>query len=131
MTICPSKVQMSSKKFSVQYVLVFIILVGAFSLTIYFGALFIPNSSESSKPSENYAVLTLALYQSTTYVQGDAVYEFSYVSSGQRNLLLVASDGQSESYMAVPGTSLNPFDLKITIYSANEKMIVLHVIQVS
>jgi len=123
-------IQMSPKKFNVSHMLVFIVLVVLFSLTVYFGALLLSDSSESSQPSVDYTVLTLVLYQSTQYQQGDIMYEFSYVLGGQGRLLHVYSEGQSISYVAVPGAVHNVFDLKITIYSANEKMLVLHIIPI-
>jgi hypothetical protein len=131
MVNCVPKVQNLSKKLNIKYVLVFIILVSVFSLAVYLGALFITAPSESAKPSENYDVLTLALYQSTNYMQGDFTYEFRYVTSGQNNLLLVTFEGQSESYLAVPGSSPNPFGLKVTISSANERLIVLYIAPLS
>jgi hypothetical protein len=121
------EVQVSSEKFTVKNMFILIAIIGVLSLSICIGALFLAPSGPS-KPSENYTVLTLVLYQSTQYTQEDTTYEFSYVSGGQGNLLQVNSNGQTLSYAAVPGTTPNPFDLKVTIYSATEQMIVLYII---
>jgi hypothetical protein len=121
------EVKVSPEKFNTKQVFILIAIIGVFSLSICIGALFLTTFTGTSKPSEDYTVLTLVLYQSAQYTQEGTTYEFSYVSGGQGNLLQVHSNGQTMSYAAVPGTTPNPFNLKVAIYSATEQMLVLHI----
>jgi len=123
-------VQASAKGVYVKKVMIFVIAVGLFFSALYVTQILLSAPSDQPKPSENdNTILTLALYQPLYYTNGDATYEFRYVSGGQRNLLQVTLEGESVSYAAIPGSTPNPFDLKVTIYSATEKMLVLHITQ--
>ncbi|MGD6809017.1 MAG: hypothetical protein ACQCN3_04890 [Candidatus Bathyarchaeia archaeon] len=117
------KQELNTKK-----IVTLIIVVTLFLSAFYFAVTVLPNLlSESPNNSENYAVLTIALYQSTNYTQAGTNYEFRYVSGGQANLLQVTSEGQTQNYSAFTGATYNPFGLKVTIFSATESILVLHI----
>ncbi|MCL2642561.1 MAG: hypothetical protein FWD52_03480 [Candidatus Bathyarchaeota archaeon] len=122
------RIQTSTKKGTFKKIFAFAIIVILFFSSILTIEALLSPSSNKPKPSENVTVLTLALYQSIDYTEGGKIYEFKYMPGGQGNLLQISTDGQTPiSYAAIPGATYNPFNLKITIYSANEKMLVLHI----
>jgi len=120
-------VQASGKVFDVKKVVIFVVAVCLFFSALFVTERLLSNVSDRPQTSEDTTVLTLALYQSLYHTQGDVTYEFRYVAGGQGNLVQVSLGGESVSYAAVSGSKLNPFDLKVTIYSATERMCVLHI----
>ena len=123
------KLQTVLKKTNTKRIIMFVIAISLFFSAIYIvkALLPAPSDGQSQTSEKDYTVLTLALYQSYNYVQEDTVYEFKYVLGGQTYLLQVTSEGQTSNYAAVSGATYNPFDLKVTIYSATERMLVVHV----
>jgi hypothetical protein len=109
--------------------IVIIILVGILISAIIIAGNSMTNlfPKETSSQEPEGTTLTLALYQAGNYSHQGTEYELRYVSAGQGNLLLVSSEGQTQSYAAAAGATYIPWNLKITIISATENMIVLHV----
>ncbi len=120
--------KLPEKTSNIKKIISLILVISIASSAFYLIVTSLPNLfSESPKNSENYTVLTFALYQSVNYTQNSINYEFRFVSGGQANLLQVSSEGQTLSYSAFAGATYTPFGLKVTIFSATENMIVLHV----
>jgi hypothetical protein len=114
--------------FDTKIVITFILAVSIFFSGIYIINTLPPTTSDKQpQPTENQTALTIALYQSQSYTQGNTTYEFRYVSGGQGNILQVTSEGQTTSHAAISGATPNPFNLKVTIHSATENIIVLHI----
>ncbi|MCW4023842.1 MAG: hypothetical protein NWF01_02265 [Candidatus Bathyarchaeota archaeon] len=82
-----------------------------------------------TKPAQdgNPTTLTFALYQSVTYNHNDTNYELKYEPAGQANLLIVNSQGQSFNYPAVAGAAYDTLGIRVTIISATQELIVVHV----
>ncbi|MCL2134393.1 MAG: hypothetical protein FWH37_02400 [Candidatus Bathyarchaeota archaeon] len=111
----------------VKKLVAFVTVVCLFFSFIVIAEKWLSSSTNNSQSSDDYVVLTLALYQTFDYTQNGVRYEFRYVSGGQGNLVQVSLDGQTVSYAAVSGAKYDLFDLTITIYSATDQMLVLHV----
>jgi hypothetical protein len=80
------------------------------------------------KPSENGDTLKINLNQTRDYTRKGVTYEFKYVSTSTGNQLQVSTNGKTPiSYAAVTGATYNPFDLKITINSANANQLDIHI----
>ncbi|MDR2700791.1 MAG: hypothetical protein LBC12_08405 [Nitrososphaerota archaeon] len=121
------EIQLTQKNINTNKMFIFITIVIVFSLALYIGTLSLSTPTKQPQTSENYTVLTFVLYQSTSYTYDDVTYEFKYVPGVQTNLLQVLSKEQFTNYPAISGATYTPFNLTVTIYSANENMIVLHI----
>jgi hypothetical protein len=115
------------KPFDLKKIVALILVLSLAFAAFYLIGTSLSNQSEQPQNSDNYTVLTFALYQSVNYTQNDRTYEFRYASGGQANLLQVTSEGQTSSYSAFAGATYTPFGLKVTIFSATDSIIVLHV----
>lgn len=83
--------------------------------------------SQEHKDSEKTDVLSMALYQSVNYRYADLEYQFRYLPAGQGKLLTVSSGSETLNYPALPGATYSPFNLKVTITSATENLIIIQI----
>ncbi|MCL2691172.1 MAG: hypothetical protein FWE56_02825 [Candidatus Bathyarchaeota archaeon] len=102
-----------------------IILILVFSSLYLAGSIFLRPPNQQPSTSENGDTLNIALNQTRDYTHKGTTYEFKYLPGKQ---LQISTKGKTPLiYAAITGTTYNPFNLKVTIYSANENQLIIYI----
>ena len=113
------------KRNSTKIMAIAIISILFFSSLYLAGSIFLRPPNQQPPTSENVDTLNIALNQTRDYTYKGTTYEFKYLPGKQ---LQVSTNGKTPViYAANTGVTYSLFNLKVTIYSANENQLIAYI----